>query len=303
MYAREPRPSLAGKAARTRQGHPPLGRRPGEKLSFYVAGSHWQGDNAGTTFPTRLPLSDPAGQARTGEDLCFLASTVAISWPPRPLPASAWRQPDFCGQPPPCRRFARPSSGALKSPCSAAIKAVGFDENQSIDWQATPAQAEESRRLAESFGLRIHSVLFGWADMNQGKAKLAEGVAHMETALRAARACGASNVLFVPCRIGGMAMPEAWEFAIRFDAKTGHLRQVVSGDNGKYRKYIDAHNQAVDASRDGIRRLLPTAEKTGVVVGVENVWNNLWVKPDVFANFVASFDSPWVARSTTSAIM
>ena len=26
----------------------------------------------------------------------------------------------------------------------------------------------------------------------------------------------------------------------------------------------------------------------------ENVWNNLWVKPALFANFVRSFDSPWV---------
>ena len=36
------------------------------------------------------------------------------------------------------------------------------------------------------------------------------------------------------------------------------------------------------------------AEKTGVVIALENVWNNLWVKPDFFANFVASFDNPWV---------
>ena len=143
-------------------------------------------------------------------------------------------------------------------------------------------------------GLRIHSVLFGWADVNQGEAKLAEGVAHMETALRAARGYGASTVLFVPCRIGGMPMPEPWEFDIRFDEKTGHLRQVVSGDNEKYQKYIDAHNQAVDASREGVRRLIPTAEKVGVVIAIENVWNNLWVKPGVFANFVASFDSPWL---------
>ena len=27
---------------------------------------------------------------------------------------------------------------------------------------------------------------------------------------------------------------------------------------------------------------------------LENVWNNLWVKPDLYANFVASFHSPWV---------
>ena len=89
-------------------------------------------------------------------------------------------------------------------------------------------------------------------------------------------------------------MPEPWEFDIRFDATTGHLRQVVSGDNEKHQKYIEAHNQAADAAREGVRRLIPTAEKVGVVIAVENVWNNLWVKPAFFANFVASFDSPWV---------
>ena len=62
----------------------------------------------------------------------------------------------------------------------------------------------------------------------------------------------------------------------------------------KYIEYIDAHNQATDATREGVKRLIPTAEKTGVVIALENVWNNLWVKPEPFANLVSSFDSPWV---------
>ena len=91
-----------------------------------------------------------------------------------------------------------------------------------------------------------------------------------------------------------MPVPKPWQFDIRFDEKTGHLKQVVAGDNAKYQKYIEAHDHAVDTSREGIKRLIPTAEKTGVVIAVENVWNNLWVKPDLLANFVASFNSPWV---------
>jgi hexulose-6-phosphate isomerase len=31
-----------------------------------------------------------------------------------------------------------------------------------------------------------------------------------------------------------------------------------------------------------------------VVIALENVWNNLWVKPAIFRSFVASFKSPWV---------
>jgi hexulose-6-phosphate isomerase len=40
--------------------------------------------------------------------------------------------------------------------------------------------------------------------------------------------------------------------------------------------------------------VIPTAEKTGVVIALENVWNNLWLTPALFANFIASFDNPWV---------
>ena len=182
-----------------------------------------------------------------------------------------------------------PSENVLK-----AWKAAGFEGMESSHWQASPQQAAAARKMAESLGMRIHSVLFGWGNLNGGDAALADGVAKMETALRAAQGYGADAVLYVPCRIGGMPMPEAWEFNIRFDEKTGHLRQAVAGDNAKYQKYIEAHDHAVDTSREGVKRLIPTAEKTGVIIALENVWNNLWVKPDIFASFVASLNSPWV---------
>ena len=101
--------------------------------------------------------------------------------------------------------------------------------------------------------MKIHSVLFGWGSFNGGDTALAKTVAGMKTALQAAKAYGANDVLFVPCKIEGMRMPKPWEFDIRFDEKTGHLRQVVAGDNAKYDKYIEAHNVATDATREGIQ--------------------------------------------------
>jgi len=151
-----------------------------------------------------------------------------------------------------------------------------------------------ARNTAESLGMRIHSVLFGWAKFNGGESTLAEDVTKMEIALRAAQDYGAEAVLLVPCKIGGMPIPRPREFDVRFDEDSGHLEQVVAGDNARYEKYIQAHNHAVEASREGIKRLIPAAEKWGVVVAVENVWNNLWVTPKLFTNFVASFNSPWV---------
>ena len=113
-------------------------------------------------------------------------------------------------------------------------------------------------------------------------------------AQRQPRHIGADAILLVPCRIGDMKMPEPWEFDIAFDPATGHLTRVVKGDNEPYKAYIEAHDHATDTSRRAVGKLIPVAEETGVVIAIENVWNNLWVTPDLFAHFVNSFDSPWV---------
>jgi hexulose-6-phosphate isomerase len=173
-------------------------------------------------------------------------------------------------------------------------KAAGFEGYESTLWNQSAEQAANTRKAAAAAGLKIHSVLFGWGDSNLGDAELAATIAKMETALKTSQAYGGTTVLFVPCKIGGMPMPQPWEFDIKFDEKTDHLKQVVAGDNTKYEKYIAAHDHAVDTSRECVTRLISTAEKTGIIIALENVWNNLWVKPDVFANFVASFNHPLV---------
>ncbi len=177
-------------------------------------------------------------------------------------------------------------------------KAAGFEGIESSAWNVTPKEAAAARKVAEKLGMRIHSVLFGWANFNR-KDSVAKDLAAVRTALRACRVYGGNALLLVPCRIGGtrqkpMPMPEAWEFEIEFDEKTGHVRRVAAGDNSRYAAYIDAHNHAVDTSRKAIEKLIPVAEKTKVVIALENVWNNLWVKPAIFRNFIASFNSPWV---------
>ena len=78
---------------------------------------------------------------------------------------------------------------------------------------------------------------------------VADSVARMETACGPRKAYGAEHLLWCPA-VGGMPVPEAWEFDIRFDEKTGHVKQVVAGDNAPYQAYIEAHNHAVDTSRE-----------------------------------------------------
>jgi hexulose-6-phosphate isomerase len=176
----------------------------------------------------------------------------------------------------------------------APLKEAGFDGVESA-YVCPEKEAEKGRAAAESLGMRVHSVLRGWMEFNSGDpAKVEQSLESTRAALRAAKAYGADDILLVPCRISGMPMPEPWEFRIEFDDKTGHVKSVVEGDNSKYEEYIRAHNRAIDTSRVAVEKLIPLAEELKIVIGLENVWNNLWVKPDIYKHFVASFNHPYV---------
>jgi hexulose-6-phosphate isomerase len=188
----------------------------------------------------------------------------------------------------------------------APIKNAGFD---GVEAREVPLEAAATmREAAGKIGLRIHAVLYGWAEFNSAdKGEVERTFAESQAALRSAEALGADAVLLVPCRIGprrapggapaqapAMRIPRPWEFQVEFDPKNGHLKRVVYGDNSPCADYIAAHNHATDASREWVQRLIPLAEKTKVVIALENVGNNLWVTPDTFTHFVRSFGSPWV---------
>jgi len=179
-----------------------------------------------------------------------------------------------------------PSEGSLKG-----VKDAGFEGIECTAWNTDPKKAAEAREIAEKVGVRIHSVMRAWVNFNT--ASVEGDIKSCETALRAAQAYGADAILLVPCRIGGTA-PQPWEFDIKFDEKTGHITQVVAGDNEKFKGYIEAHDKATDTSIEAVKKLIPVAEETKVTIALENVWNNLWVKPAIFKWFVASFNSPWV---------
>jgi hexulose-6-phosphate isomerase len=170
------------------------------------------------------------------------------------------------------------------------LKEAGFDGIESNLWNVEPEKAQAARKAADSLKMRIHSVLRGWTQFNDPKS-VAKDIESVEAALRTSQIYGADALLLVPCKIGGMPMPKPREFKIEFDEKTNRIKSVGPGD---YADYIKAHNEAIDASRAAFEKLIPVAEKTGVVIAHENVWNNLWVQPAIFANFVRSFKSRWL---------
>lgn len=107
------------------------------------------------------------------------------------------------------------------------LKAAHFG---GVEGRVVPVpKAAELREAAETLGMRIHSVLYGWAEFNSpDKAEAQRTFDESAEALRAAQAFGADAVLLVPCRIGDgrrpgasvkqpmLRMPRPWEFQIEF---------------------------------------------------------------------------------------
>jgi hexulose-6-phosphate isomerase len=174
------------------------------------------------------------------------------------------------------------------------LKEAGF-EGVETTHVCAEADAQKGRAIAEQLGMRVHSVLRGWMNFNSSDPQKVEtSIESTRDALRAAKAYGADAILLVPCRVEGITMPEPWEFKIDFDKKTGHVTRVVAGDNEPFATYLKAQNTATDMSRAAVEKLIPLAEELKVIIAIENVWNNLWVNPDLFRHFVASFGNPWV---------
>lgn len=141
-------------------------------------------------------------------------------------------------------------------------KECGFD---GIEMPPLPADdhAKELAGLAKKHGIHLHSVIYGgWgAPMSDpDPAKIDEGKASIENALRFAKIIGADNILLVP---------------------------AVVNENVRYA-------EAYERSQKNIRSLLPLAKELNVVVAIEEVWNEFLLSPLEFAKYVDEFDDPIV---------
>jgi len=123
--------------------------------------------------------------------------------------------------------------------------------------------AEEMGKMARDAGVPIHSIVYGgWgAPLSDPNPEVQEkGLSGMRMALTSAKAFGCDTVLLVPA--------------------------IVTETVG--------YGEAYERSQKNIRKLLPMAEKLGVVIAVENVWNKFLLSPLEFARYVDEFESPWL---------
>ena len=146
----------------------------------------------------------------------------------------------------------------------ALARAVGF-EGMEVNTVNDPADAEAMAKAAQAAKLPIHSVMNSehWrSPLSSADSSVVEkSVQGMLTSIRNAKLFGAETVLLVPAVV---------------DPKTG---------------YKDAWDRSHKVIRE---RLLPEAEKQGIIIAIEEVWNKFLLSPLEMNAYVDSFKSKWV---------
>jgi hexulose-6-phosphate isomerase len=185
------------------------------------------------------------------------------------LAASAWTTPSLAGQ------GGRPSRNLWKkaymlgnlskgSPLATfeRLKEAGFEGVELI----SPNQFDRREVLSarDQTGLTIHGVSGSrhWKDtLSDPDSQVVErGMAAIRQEFEDCKAYGGTTVLVVPA--------------------------VVTKQVG----YRDAYQR----SQANIRRLIPDAEKAGIKIAIEEVWNKFLLSPVEFARYIDEFESPWV---------
>ena len=139
-----------------------------------------------------------------------------------------------------------------------AAKAAGFDGVEVM----SPLNREEVLKAKELTGLIIPSVcgsLHGKYALSDPDPEIrAKGVEALKVTLEDAKTYGADTILLVP----------------------GRVNETVSYD------------ECWDRSVTELNKVIPFAEKLGVTIAIENVWNNFLLSPLEVARYVDQFKTP-----------
>lgn len=142
------------------------------------------------------------------------------------------------------------------------LKELGFDGVEMSS--PNDFSQEEVQQARDSVGLPIHGVVDSvhWNKTlsDPDPAVRAEGREGLQTAIRDAKAYGASTVLLVPA--------------------------VVN----KEVSYDDAYRR----SQAEIQKVLPFAEEQGIKIAIENVWNQFLLSPLEMRRYIDEFESEWI---------
>lgn len=142
------------------------------------------------------------------------------------------------------------------------VQDIGFDGVELLS--PNDLSRDEVLAARDETGLPIHGVVNSvhWdKPLSDPDPSVREaGVAGLREALADAEAYGASTVLLVPAVVN---------------------KQVP-------------YDAAYERSQAAIRDVLPDAERHGVRIALENVWNHFLLSPLECARYIDAFDSPWI---------
>lgn len=158
-------------------------------------------------------------------------------------------------------------------------KALGFDafepalsETGELSLESSDAEILAIRDEAKRIGIRLSSLASGlswnYSPTSNDPAVRERAHANAVRQLECANLLGVSAILLVPGTVG-----------------TGFW-----GGQDDYVYYEDAWKRCVEQ----LKALAPVAEQCGVVIGVENVWNNLLMSPKDVLSLLDEVGSPWV---------
>ncbi len=175
------------------------------------------------------------------------------------LPAEAARKPKLRK----AVKYAMIAAGKTVKEKFELIKKLGF-QGVEIDTPEGLPNRVEMLLAQEETGIKVHGAIDSvhWRDTlsHPSAAVRAKGLAALKAALHDAAFFGADTVLLVP----------------------GVVNKEVS------------YEQCWQRSQAEVRKALPVAEKLGVKIAIEVVWNNFLTTPKQLIDYVDSFKSPWV---------
>jgi L-ribulose-5-phosphate 3-epimerase len=160
----------------------------------------------------------------------------------------------------------------------AYAKELGYDafewtveETGTVSLETNTAVLREIRSAAERIGIGLPTVACGlawsYSPSSPDTAVRDQAVANTTRTLEIAAELGAETVLYIPGAVSAVFVPG--------------LGPV-------------AYSTVMDHAVDSVERVLPTAERLGVKLGVENVWNRFLLDPLSMGEFIDRFDSPWL---------
>ena len=148
----------------------------------------------------------------------------------------------------------------------ALIKKLGYDGVEMDSPGCNEAQRAEAKAAAEKHGITIHGVVISshWGTRHSDPKPEVRAAAMKDLigALDDAKFWGATTVLLVP---GVVRDPKEENF-----------------------------DQVWERSTAAVKEALPHAEKVGVKIAIEVVWNNFLTSPEMLIKYVDQFNSPWV---------